>query len=153
MDCYFSSWIASKWLGIIWLTNNSYKYHCVFVPENCYPLQLIFYHASLWRESCTWNNVTLLVIVSSPSFYYENGFSKQWCLGQRGDFILLRGSDGTNLVNIYAWGGIAVLEHPFHLPVQFINSTLKVIRKDNYKTLTVCSFNFHKIFLNINKTW
>lgn len=68
-------------------------------------------------------------------------------------FILLRGSDGTNLANIYAWWGIAVLEHPFYLPVKFIDSTLKVIRKDNYETLTVCSFNFHKIFLNINKTW
>ena len=68
-------------------------------------------------------------------------------------FILLWGGDGTNLANIYAWWRIAMLEqHPLHLPDQFIDSTLKVIRKHNYETVTVCSFNFHKIFLNINKT-
>ena len=125
MDCYFSSWIASKWLGIIWITNNSHKCHHAYVPENYYSLQLGFSHAALWRELCTWNEV-MFYIVFSPIFCYGNRFSEKWCPKEERDFLLLWGSYGTRLANICAWWGIAEV-HPLYL--QDHNSTVKVLRK------------------------
>ena len=141
MDCYFSSRIASKWSGIIWITNNSHKYHRAFVLENCYSLQLLFYHASLWRESCTWNEVTFY-IVSFPIFCYGNRFSKKWCPGAKRDFLLLWGSDVTKLANIFAW-------FAWRGTVVVVAVLLKVLMKENYVIFTIWSFDFHKIFLNI----
>ena len=65
------------------MTYNPYEHHLGFVPENCCSSQLVLYHASLWRESCIFIEVTFY-IVSSPLSVVGMDFPKKVCRGERG---------------------------------------------------------------------